>query len=89
VGTWKSDISTRKAFQALLNKTPELVFIWGVLHGRASLQSLPTVMDEMDRIFVANTNWSAFVHRRGQDCFALVAVVRRDDLKSIATCTSL
>ena len=75
MATWKCQIRTRKQFQSLLKRTPELIFIWGALHGRAGLQSLPTVMDECSEIHVANVRekWSAVVERRSRNRFALFA----------------
>lgn len=73
MATWKCEIGSRKEFEALLKKTPELIFVWGFLHGRAGPQSLPTVMDEFSEIRVRNPrgNWSALVERRARDRFVV------------------
>lgn len=76
MATWMSEIGTKKAFANRLKRAPELIFVRGVMHGRFGLQSLPTVLDELAEVHVANwrAGWSCIVQRRGRDRFWLFEV---------------
>ena len=78
MATWTSEIRTKKEFANQLQRAPELILVRGVMHGRFGLQSLPTVLDELAEVHVANrrARWSCIVQRRGRDRFGLFEVGR-------------
>ena len=75
MATWYTAITTKTEFTSRLKLLPELVIVRGVLNGRFGPQSLPTVMDEFQEIFVVNARekWSALVRRCGRSRFTLRA----------------
>jgi hypothetical protein len=60
---WQCSISTKDEFSSRLKRTPELIFVRGMLNGRFGLESLVTVLDEVQEAYVTNTQvgWSALV----------------------------
>jgi hypothetical protein len=72
---WTVEIETRDEFLRQVRRCPEMIVVHGRLHDRYGQQSLRTVLDEFDQVYVDNpvAGWCVLLAPRGRKGVSVVA----------------